>query len=68
MNSTIVKSHELLRLVIQKMEIYTEDGEWDEGIRSADSVDSVVHPHRNFGVNVLRQTHVVSTWKKSMKK
>ncbi|XP_041357845.1 transient receptor potential cation channel subfamily A member 1-like [Gigantopelta aegis] len=68
MSSTIEKSHELLRLVIQKMEIHTEDEVWDEGIRSAESVDSMIHEATNFGTNVLRQTQVVTKWRTSVNK
>ena len=34
MSSTLDKNNELLRKIMQKMEIHTEDDAWDEGVNS----------------------------------
>ncbi|XP_041358334.1 transient receptor potential cation channel subfamily A member 1-like isoform X2 [Gigantopelta aegis] len=59
-SSTTDRCHELLRLVIQKLEIPTEDDVWDEGIRSADSVDSIIHTCHS-----LPEASGVSKWRNS---
>ncbi|XP_041358307.1 transient receptor potential cation channel subfamily A member 1-like isoform X2 [Gigantopelta aegis] len=65
-SGTIDKCYELLRLVIQKMEIQTEDDVWDEGARSATGLLSVIPNSNILTSTIFRQAAVVSKWKRSV--
>lgn len=68
-NSNMEKQYDLLRLVVQKMEIHTEDDNRDEGF--SESYDVVANiqktsrwtPAKN---NLVRQSAIVSQWKHSL--
>ncbi|KAK6188192.1 hypothetical protein SNE40_004425 [Patella caerulea] len=75
-SNTIEKNNNLLKLIVQKMDIYTEDDAWDEGLCPADSFSSIIHPGNNMNnswrssskFNVVRQSAVIRQWKKKMEK
>ena len=70
MSSNLAKQYDLLRLIIQKMEIHTEDDNQDEGVSS----DAVVENNKTnkwsaaSRLNIVRQSAVVAAWKSSMEK
>ena len=65
------KQYDLLRLIVQKMEIVTEDDNKDEGLHTVTSLEKInqtasfSHPHMIR--NVARTHGIVSHWKRSVK-
>lgn len=67
--SNLSKQYELLRLIVQKMEIHTEEDNKDEGVSdSIDSYDSVKKASQwePLKHNLLRQSAVLAHWKNSV--
>ena len=69
-STNMSKQYELLRLIVQKMEIHTEDENRDEGVIN-DSNDMSLAKTKWSPVvknNLMRQSAVVAAWKNSMDK
>ena len=71
LSSNMAKQYDLLRLIVQKMEIHTEDEYKDEGV----TCDDILHPLKGatkwspiVRKNLVRQSAVVAAWKNSMDK
>ena len=64
------KQYDLLRLIVQKMEIHTEDDNRDEGVSSDTIIDAMKLNKWSPAVrkNLVRQSAVVAAWKSSMEK
>ena len=64
------KQYDLLRLIVQKMEIHTEDDNRDEGVSTDSIIDSMKLNKWSPVVrkNLVRQSAVVAAWKSSMEK
>ena len=66
----MTKQYDLLRLIVQKMEIHTEDDNRDEGVSS----DSIMDNNKlnkwspTMRKNLVRQSAVVAASKSSMEK
>ncbi|XP_060594443.1 transient receptor potential cation channel subfamily A member 1-like isoform X2 [Ruditapes philippinarum] len=68
-SSHLDKQYELLRLVVQKMEIHTEDENRDEGYSESFDVPNNLQKASKWAParhNLVRQSAVVSQWKQSM--
>lgn len=67
-SSNLNKQYELLRLIVQKMEIHTEDDNRDEGF--SESFESLGSLQKTKWIpakhNLVRQSAVLSHWKQSM--
>ena len=65
------KQHDLLRLIVQKMEIYTEADNRDEGLRSTHSLDQISPLDGSswksavIRKNIMAPTSVLTKWKKT---
>ncbi|XP_046358020.2 transient receptor potential cation channel subfamily A member 1-like isoform X2 [Haliotis rufescens] len=75
LSASIDKSHQLLRLIVQKMEIQTEDEVWDEGLAPCDSLESMLNPSgkgvwrsSKSGRQMLQQSMIVTRWKRNTDK
>ncbi|KAK3607524.1 hypothetical protein CHS0354_025776 [Potamilus streckersoni] len=74
LSTQMEKQHDLLRLIVQKMEIHTEEENRDEGFSGSEGLDKL--PQTNNSIwskpqirhNLLRQSAVVSYWKNSVEK
>lgn len=79
MSKNLDKQHELLRLIVQKMEIHTEDDHRDEGVSNEDNCSNMITGQRQCmgwnatrnewqsGRNVLQEVSVLSRWKNAKK-
>ena len=70
LSSKMSKQYDLLRLIVQKMEIHTEDDFRDEGV-SSDSVldhDKLIKWTPATRRDLVRQSAVLAAWKSSMDK
>ena len=66
LSSSMTKQYDLLRLIVQKMEIHTEDENRDEGV-DFDNTD-IIHATKTkwsplVRKNLVRQSAVVAAWK-----
>ncbi|CAL1534374.1 unnamed protein product [Lymnaea stagnalis] len=70
MTTTLDKNNQLLRQIMQKMEIHTEDEAWDEGAGlSDDSNDELKSSNKQYNSKSFKEkmylkTAIVSFWKK----
>ena len=71
LSADMKKQYELLRLIVQKMEIFTEDDNQDEGI-ATDSLESLPNTSawhsRALKPKLLRQAAAIKHWKSSIEK
>ena len=71
LSSNMSKQYELIRLIVQKMEIHTEDDNKDEGVEY-DTSDLMKTEKTKWSPvvrkNLVRQSAVVAAWKSSMDK
>ncbi|KAK3089349.1 hypothetical protein FSP39_002938 [Pinctada imbricata] len=69
-SSNMEKQYELLRLIVQKMEIHTEADNRDEGLRQTHSLDQIAPldgaswKSPLIHKNIMTTTSVISKWKK----
>ena len=71
LSASMEKQHELLRLVVQKMEIRSEADDHDVGVSASPVKSSFTTPfglNSNMKHNLLRQASVVNKWSKLKKK
>ena len=66
LSNSMSKQYDLLRLIVQKMEIHTEDENRDEGVDSDNS--DIIDPNKTKWAplvrkNLVRQSAVVAAWK-----
>lgn len=71
MSTVLDKNNQLLRMILQKMEIHTEDEAWDEGagLNSDDSGDEMKTNGNQFKTKSFKEkmylkSAVVALWKK----
>ena len=68
LSTNMSKQYDLLRLIVQKMEIHTEDENQDEGVTN-DSFNMSSAKSKWTPVvkkNIVRQSAVLAAWKNSM--
>lgn len=73
MDVSLQKQYDLLRLIVQKMEIVTEEDKRDEGVHCAVSLEKIHGTGSSFMApfirkTIVRQNAIVSHWKKSANK
>lgn len=67
LSDNMSKQHDLLRLIVRKMEIQTEDENRDEGGISDTIINPVKMPVWSPTTrNLVRQSAVVTAWRNSM--
>ena len=71
LSASMEKQHELLRLVVQKMEIRSEADDHDVGVSASPLHPTFTSPfglNSNMKHNLLRQASVVNKWSKLKRK
>lgn len=72
MSGQMQKQYDLLRLIVQKMEIHTEDDNRDEGLQTAESLEffspiPALNPNSKWKT-VMAPTTMAKQWSKTVKK